>query len=221
MALATPHRGGGDCLARASGARRHRARARALDTRDNAAYAENYAEGGYIELPDPMAPGETFDVGLARWNADGNQAGAVRYADKLAPLRRRFVEEKAKVMRRRQLTATIEPFDSFWEAPEDIEKGYRSFYLFYKDNYAKFLPADKRASILCVSCGPGYGVSLLNQLGYAQVVGVDSFPDKIEYALKRKLNCKTVLRLSAVDIAMNGKDTRRRFCVRGTRWDIK
>ena len=36
-----------------------------------------------------------------------------------------------------------------------------------------------------------------------------------------KFNCKTVLRLSAVDIAMNGKDTRRRFCVRGTRWDIK
>ncbi len=94
-------------------------------------------------------------------------------------------------MRRRQLTATIEPFDSFWEAPEDIEKGYRSFYLFYKDNYGKFLPADKSANILCVSCGPGYGVSLLNQLGYARVLGVDSFPDKIDYALKHKLNCTT------------------------------
>ena len=94
-------------------------------------------------------------------------------------------------MRRRQLTATIEPFDSFWEAPDDIEKGYRSFYLFYKDNYGKLFPADKRASILCVSCGPGYGVNLLNELGYANVLGVDSFPDKIDYALKRKLNCKT------------------------------
>lgn len=93
-------------------------------------------------------------------------------------------------MRRRQLTATIEPFDSFWEAPEDIEKGYRSFSLFYKDNYGKLLPSDKSASILCVSCGPGYGVNLLNDLGYKNVLGVDSFPDKVEYALKRKLNCK-------------------------------
>lgn len=94
-------------------------------------------------------------------------------------------------MRRRQLTATIEPFDSFWEAPEDIEKGYRSFALFYKDNYGKLFPADKEANILCVACGPGYGVALLNELGYRQVLGIDSFPDKIDYALKRKLNCRT------------------------------
>jgi SAM-dependent methyltransferase len=94
-------------------------------------------------------------------------------------------------MRRRQLTATIEPFDSFWEAPEDIEKGYRSFYLFYKDNYGKLFPADKNASILCVSCGPGYGVNLLKDLGYTKVLGVDSFPDKIDYATRRGLNCKT------------------------------
>jgi SAM-dependent methyltransferase len=94
------------------------------------------------------------------------------------------------VTRRRQLTATIEPFDSFWEAPEDIEKGYRSFYLFYKDNYGKYFPADKRANILCVSCGPGYGVNLLRELGYENVLGVDSFPDKIAFAEQRKLNCR-------------------------------
>jgi SAM-dependent methyltransferase len=93
-------------------------------------------------------------------------------------------------MRRRQLTATIEPFDSFWEAPDDIEKGYRSFYLFYKDNYAKFFPTNKSANILCVSCGPGYGVNLLGDLGYTAVLGIDSFADKIAYAEKRKLNCR-------------------------------
>ncbi len=92
--------------------------------------------------------------------------------------------------RRRELTAKIEPFDSFWEAPEDIEKGYKSFYLFYKDNYLRLLPADKNANILCISCGPGYGVNLLSDLGYANVLGIDSFPDKIEFALKRKLNCR-------------------------------
>lgn len=94
-------------------------------------------------------------------------------------------------MRRRPLTATIEPFDSFWEAPDDIEKGYRSFALFYKDNYGKYFPADRNANILCVSCGPGYGVSLLSALGYRQVLGIDSFPDKIEWATRHQLNCRT------------------------------
>jgi SAM-dependent methyltransferase len=95
------------------------------------------------------------------------------------------------ITRRRELTATIEPFDSFWEAPDEIEEGYASFHAFYKDNYAKFFPTDKTANILCVSCGPGYGVNLLNRLGYRNVLGIDSFPDKIEYALQRKLNCQT------------------------------
>jgi SAM-dependent methyltransferase len=93
------------------------------------------------------------------------------------------------VERRRQLAATIEPFDSFWEAPDDIEKGYRSFYLFYKDNYRRFFPKSLDAKILCVSCGPGYGVNLLKDLGYQDVVGIDSFPDKIEWATRRQLNC--------------------------------
>jgi len=94
------------------------------------------------------------------------------------------------VQRNRQLAATIEPFDSFWEAPEDIEKGYRSFYLFYKDNYLKYFPSNRDARILCVSCGPGYGVNLLNDLGYQNVQGIDSFPEKIEWARQRKLNCQ-------------------------------
>ncbi|MCC7462122.1 MAG: nuclear transport factor 2 family protein [Gammaproteobacteria bacterium] len=34
--------------------------ARALDTRDYQAYADNYTEGGSIELPDPMRPGNTI-----------------------------------------------------------------------------------------------------------------------------------------------------------------
>jgi len=94
------------------------------------------------------------------------------------------------VQRRRALTATIEPFDSFWEAPDDIEAGYRSFGLFYLDNYRRYFPADKRAQILCVSCGPGYGVKLLSGLGYQNVPGIDSFEEKIAYALAKQLNCR-------------------------------
>jgi len=94
------------------------------------------------------------------------------------------------VERTRPLAATIEPFDSFWEAPDDIEKGYRSFYLFYKDNYQRYFPANRDAKILCVSCGPGYGVNLLGDLGYKDVTGIDSFPDKIEWAQRRHLHCQ-------------------------------
>ncbi|MCC7460842.1 MAG: nuclear transport factor 2 family protein [Gammaproteobacteria bacterium] len=34
--------------------------ARALDTRDYATYVENYADGGVLELPDPVKPGATI-----------------------------------------------------------------------------------------------------------------------------------------------------------------
>ncbi|MCJ7590407.1 MAG: class I SAM-dependent methyltransferase [Woeseiaceae bacterium] len=91
--------------------------------------------------------------------------------------------------RKKQLTARIEPFDSFWEAPDDIDKGYRTFGMFYDDNYSQYFPNDKNANILCVSCGPGYLVKLLPDLGYTNVEGIDSFPDKIAYASNRSLNC--------------------------------
>lgn len=92
---------------------------------------------------------------------------------------------------KRQLTATMEPFDSFWEGPSNIEKGYTSFYKFYKHNYLKHVPEDKNSRILVVSCGPGYFVEMLNKHGYNNVTGIDSFADKVEHAKKRDLNCQT------------------------------
>jgi SAM-dependent methyltransferase len=87
------------------------------------------------------------------------------------------------------LTAKIEPFDSFWEGPENVEKGYRSFYLFYKYNYLKYVPQNKDAKILVISCGPGYFVNMLSKEGYTNVLGIDSFPEKVKYALEKSLNC--------------------------------
>jgi SAM-dependent methyltransferase len=86
--------------------------------------------------------------------------------------------------------AKIEPFDSFWEAPEDIEKGYSSFGAFYKYNYLKRMPRDKQAKILIISCGPGYMVNLLNQEGFSNVLGIDSSEEKIQYAKEKNLNSK-------------------------------
>ena len=90
----------------------------------------------------------------------------------------------------RDLTAKMEPFDSFWEGPEDVEKGYASFYQFYKRNYLSFFPEEKQAMILVVSCGPGYFVNLLQREGYNNVLGIDSDPEKTLHAQKRNLPCR-------------------------------
>ena len=87
------------------------------------------------------------------------------------------------------LTAKIEPFDTFWEAPENIEKGYASFGKFYKRNYLKHVPKDKTISVLATSCGAGYFVNLLSQEDYVDVLGIDSDPDKIKLAKAKGLNC--------------------------------
>jgi len=89
-----------------------------------------------------------------------------------------------------ELTARIEPFDSFWEAPRDIEKGYSSFARFYANNYLSLLPTNRDSSVLVISCGPGYFVNLLRDRGYTNVEGIDSFPDKIALARKRDLPCR-------------------------------
>lgn len=93
-------------------------------------------------------------------------------------------------LRDEDLTARMEPFDSFWEAPDDIEAGYDSFAKFYAHNYLPHVPEDRDARILVISCGPGYFVNLLVERGYRNVVGIDSFPEKIEWAKQRGLPCR-------------------------------
>ena len=89
-----------------------------------------------------------------------------------------------------ELTARIEPFDTFWEAPEDIEKGFETFGEYYRKNYLRFVPADTNSNILVVSCGPGYFVNLLSKKGYTNVLGIDSDLAKLHYAQTRGLPCK-------------------------------
>lgn len=98
--------------------------------------------------------------------------------------------EKQNGSKPQELTAKIEPFDSFWEGPENIEKGYNKFFQFYKYNYLKHVPDQKSANILVVSCGPGYFVNLLTQYGYTNVLGIDSLPEKVDWARKKNLNCR-------------------------------
>src|SRR5687768_4669766 len=87
----------------------------------------------------------------------------------------------------RRTAARLEPFDSYWQAPKDIEKGYRSFTAYYKANYLARMPKDRDASILVVSCGPGYLVNMLREHGYRNVLGIDSDPVKVEHARRHGL----------------------------------
>ena len=89
------------------------------------------------------------------------------------------------------LAARLEPFDSYWQAPKDIEKGFDSFTAYYKANYLPHMPPDRNARILVVSCGPGYLVNMLHAQGYRNVLGIDSDPEKVAFALRRKLPCET------------------------------
>lgn len=89
-----------------------------------------------------------------------------------------------------RLSAKVEPFDSYWQAPENVEKGYASFYQYYKCNYLRHLPPDRASELLVVSCGPGYLVKLLNDEGYTNVLGIDSDPEKVKFAEQRRMNCK-------------------------------
>lgn len=89
-----------------------------------------------------------------------------------------------------KLAARLEPFDSYWQAPENPEDGFNSFTAYYTSNYLGLLPADKNVRILAISCGPGYLVNVLAAAGYRNVLGIDSDPKKIEPALKRGLACR-------------------------------
>jgi 2-polyprenyl-3-methyl-5-hydroxy-6-metoxy-1,4-benzoquinol methylase len=89
-----------------------------------------------------------------------------------------------------KLTARLEPFDSYWQAPEDVESGYKSFSAYYRANYLPHIPADRDAKILVISCGPGYLVDLLVKSGYRNVLGIDSDARKVEHARRRSLPCE-------------------------------
>ena len=88
-------------------------------------------------------------------------------------------------------SAQIEPFDSFWEAPADVEKGFGKFAKFYKRNYIKHMPSDRSSRTLVISCGTGYMVEFMKNEGYTNVFGIDSDPEKIRVAERHGLNCQT------------------------------
>jgi len=92
--------------------------------------------------------------------------------------------------RSERLAARLEPFDSYWQAPKDVEKGFTSFTAYYRANYLGHMPSDRQARILVISCGPGYLVKMLRDCGYTAVLGIDSDADKVEIARRHQLPCE-------------------------------
>jgi SAM-dependent methyltransferase len=92
------------------------------------------------------------------------------------------------------LASKLEPFDSYWQAPDDIDAGYDKFASYYQANVLPHLPPTppegEALPMLVVSCGPGYLVNLLKDRGYTDVIGIDSDPDKTAHAQKRGLDCR-------------------------------
>jgi SAM-dependent methyltransferase len=89
-----------------------------------------------------------------------------------------------------KLSARTEPFDSYWQGPENVEEGWDSFAQFYAANYGSRLPADRDSAILVVACGPGYFVKYLVDRGYRSVLGIDSDPAKVAHGARRGLPCR-------------------------------
>jgi 2-polyprenyl-3-methyl-5-hydroxy-6-metoxy-1,4-benzoquinol methylase len=102
-----------------------------------------------------------------------------------ANYRARLATEEPRV-----LAARLEPFDSYWQAPKDIEKGYNAFNAYYRANYLSHMPADRAARILVISCGPGYLVNMLRERGYTAVLGIDSDTAKVDHARRKGLPCE-------------------------------
>lgn len=96
-----------------------------------------------------------------------------------------------RIAAKRGLSARLEPFDSYWQAPADVDLGYQSFLAYYRANYMPYLPADRSSRTLVISCGPGYLVNMLVQAGYTEVRGIDSDAAKVTHAIKRGLPCET------------------------------
>jgi 2-polyprenyl-3-methyl-5-hydroxy-6-metoxy-1,4-benzoquinol methylase len=101
-----------------------------------------------------------------------------------------FVPVTAAAFSEQPLAARFEQFDSFWEGPPDVARGYETFGQFYRVNYLRRLPSNRDAKILVISCGPGYLVNVLQQAGYRDVLGIDSDAAKVRHAAERNLNCR-------------------------------
>ena len=77
------------------------------------------------------------------------------------------------------------------------DKEFKIFYKYYKKNYLKHLPKNKRAKILDVGCGTGHFLYFLKNSGYKSYFGIDLSEEAINYCRKKKLGSKNLINAEA------------------------
>lgn len=71
---------------------------------------------------------------------------------------------------------------------ESIEKEYKRYYQFFKYNYEKYLPNNKKAKICDMACGIGETVNSLKELGYTNVIGIDFDMENVKFCKRQGLS---------------------------------
>jgi len=77
---------------------------------------------------------------------------------------------------------------------------------YYRENYFRSLPQNKKALILDIGCGMGHFLYFLKNSGYKNYIGIDLSRECIEYCLKNKLgNKRNVLFVGAQEYLQKTK----------------
>ena len=64
---------------------------------------------------------------------------------------------------------------------ENIEKEYSNYFKFFKGNYYKEMPVDRKIRILDMGCGLGETLFALKKLGYNDITGIDYSSECVEF----------------------------------------
>lgn len=69
-----------------------------------------------------------------------------------------------------------------------IDKEFELYYRYFKKNYSRFLPSDKRSRILDIGCGMGHFLYFLQQEGYENAIGIDLSEENVNFCKAKGIN---------------------------------
>ena len=73
---------------------------------------------------------------------------------------------------------------------ENIENDFKLYHRYYKKNYLKQLPNDKKTRILDIGCGMGHFLNFLEKEGYENYLGIDISEENIEFCKEKNFNVR-------------------------------
>ena len=73
---------------------------------------------------------------------------------------------------------------------KNIEKDFKLYHRYYKKNYLKHMPNNKKARILDIGCGVGHFLHFLEKEGYENYLGIDISKENIEFCKEKNFNVR-------------------------------